>query len=285
MPLEYSITYTAENTYEDWVNDAHWQFLIVPLTDHTQELRSAEFTNSLHTLNERSINGYGFQTYRISPKKKFKQISFAARFKVLKKEINPFDFLPELEIGDSYDRLETMDFQVDHASFLGKTRFTTLPEKHSAIFRFDRSTSIFDNLRALNQWTYEHIFFKTGVTDVHTTLDEIIGKRHGVCQDFTHLFCALSRANGIPARYVSGYLHQGNGFFGDSQMHAWAEVFVPNLGWLGFDPTNNLMANENHIKVAHGKDYADCPPLKGIVFTMGANETKHSVIVASQQQQ
>lgn len=285
MPLEYSITYRAENTYEYWVNDAHWQFLIVPQNNDTQELLAANFSNSLGVLNEYSINGYGFQTLRVHPKKKFKQIAFEATFKVMKKEVNPFDFSPDEELSASYDHIETLGFKVENASFLRKTHFTSLPEKGCALFRFDRSKSIFMNLQNLNQWTYEHLFFKTGVTDVNTTLDEIIAKRHGVCQDFTHLFCALSRQNGVPARYVSGYLHQGNGYFGDSQMHAWAEVFVPNLGWMGFDPTNNLVANENHIKVAHGKDYADCPPLKGVVFTAGTNETKHSVIVASQQQQ
>jgi transglutaminase-like putative cysteine protease len=68
-------------------------------------------------------------------------------------------------------------------------------------------------------------------------------------------------------------------------MHAWAEAYVPQIGWLGFDPTNNLIANANHIKVAHGRDYSDCSPLKGVLFTTGKNKTSHSVHVSSQQQQ
>ena len=140
-----------------------------------------------------------------------------------------------------------------------------------------------DNLIALNKWVYIHIYFKTDVTHIGTLLDDIIENRHGVCQDFSHLFIAIARQNGIPTRYVSGYLHQGDGFFGDSQMHAWVESFVPNVGWIGFDPTNNLLANHNHIKVSHGKDYNDCPPIKGIVYTSGKNETKYSVEVSYQQ--
>lgn len=285
MSLEYSITYKAENTYEQWVNDAHWQFLILPEENSSQELITTDFTNSLNAINEHSINGYGFQTIRVHPKKKFKQITFEATCKVIKKEVNPFDFSLDQHIPNTYAHIEAIDFKVVNESFLRKTRFTTIPETNADLFCFDRTKSIFENLQALNEWTFKHIFFKTGVTDVNTSLDEIIEKRHGVCQDFTHLFCALARQNGIPARYVSGYLHQGNGYFGDSQMHAWAEVFVPNLGWIGFDSTNNLIANENHIKVAHGKDYFDCPPIKGVVFTTGSNETRHSVVVASQQQQ
>ncbi|NNC34827.1 MAG: transglutaminase family protein, partial [Croceitalea sp.] len=168
--------------------------------------------------------------------------------------------------------------------YLYKTHFTTLPLKHRELFVFDKNASIFENLNALNHWTFLHLYFKTGVTDVKTTLDEIIEKRHGVCQDFSHLFCALARENGVPARYVSGYLHQGNGYFGDSQMHAWAEAYIPNIGWIGFDPTNDLLAGTNHIKVAHGRDYSECSPLKGVVYSSGSNETSHTVNVSGHEQ-
>ncbi len=285
MSLEYSITYTAENTYENWVNDAHWQFLIIPQKNENQEFIDVQFNNSLNTINEFSINGYGFRTIRVHPKKKFKQISFEAHFKLIKREVNPFDFMEEEDISQAYAQIEKLDFRIDFEAFLRNTRLTTLPEKNRDAFVFDKKTSLFENLQALNEWTFTHIYFQTDVTDVNTVLNEVIDKRHGVCQDFTHLFCALARRNGIPTRYVSGYLHQGNGFFGDSQMHAWAEAYLPKIGWIGFDPTNNLLANTNHIKIAHGKDYTDCSPLIGVVYTTGRNETSHTVQVSSQQQQ
>ncbi len=285
MSLEYSITYTAENTYENWVKDAYWQFLIIPQQNDNQEFVSSIFSNSLKVINEYSVNGYGFRTIRVHPKQKFRQISFEAHFKLIKKEVNPFDFIPSGTVSEAYARIQKLDFKVDFEAFLRNTRFTTLPENNRDAFVFDQSTSIFENLQALNDWTYKHIYFKTEVTDVNTVLEEVIATRHGVCQDFTHLFCALARRNGIPTRYVSGYLHQGNGFFGDSQMHAWAEAYIPQLGWVGFDPTNSLLADTNHIKIAHGKDYTDCAPLKGVVYTTGRNETSHTVQVSAQQQQ
>lgn len=285
MSLEYDITYTAKNTYENWVNDAHWQFLIIPQQNDNQEFIGMMFENSLHSINEYSMNGYGFKTIRVRPQRKFKEISFEARFKLIKKEVNPFAFMPDDAISGAYDRIQKPDFKIDYEAFLRNTRFTTLPVNNKDAFVFDTGISIFENLQALNDWTYTHVYFKTDVTDVNTVLDEVIEKQHGVCQDFTHLFCALARQNGIPTRYVSGYLHQGNGFFGDSQMHAWGEAYVPNIGWIGFDPTNNLLANNSHIKVAHGKDYNDCSPLKGVVYTTGRNETSHTVQVTSQQQQ
>ena len=82
---------------------------------------------------------------------------------------------------------------------------------------------------------------------------------------------------------MSGYIHQGNNYFGDLQMHAWVEVLLPNIGWIGFDPTNDILVAQNHIKVCHGKDYKDCSPLKGVVYSCGDNETEYSVKVQSSQ--
>ena len=285
MSLAYSIIYTAENSYEHWVHKADWQFLIIPETNASQEFISIEFTNSINAVNHFSINGYGFPTIRIHPKQQFKEISFKAAFTLLKKEVNPFDFEPHKDPKEAYKKIGKLDFKVDFESFLTPTPYTLIPQKHHDIYLFDVTKSIFENLQELKHWTYLKIYFKTGVTDVNTTVDEIIEKRHGVCQDFAHLFCAIARLNGIPSRYVSGYLHQGNGYFGDSQMHAWVESYVPFVGWVGFDPTNDILVGTNHIKVSHGKDYKDCSPLSGVVRSKGTNETRHTVQVLSQQQQ
>ncbi|CAM3367575.1 transglutaminase family protein [Zobellia roscoffensis] len=285
MSLEYAITYKAENTYEEWVHEAYWQFMVVPEENESQQFIGVDFSNSISAKNEFSINGYGFKTIRVHPKDKFKEIAFEASFKLIKKEINPFDFKPDADISKSYRKIQELDFKIDFEAFLKKTHYTFIPEEQTVLFEFDQEKSVFDNLLALNKYTYNFIHFNAEATDVHTTLSELLKIRQGVCQDFTHLFCALARANGIPTRYVSGYLHQGNGYFGDSQMHAWAEVYVPFIGWMGLDPTNDILAGTNHIKVAHGKDYSDCSPLKGVVYTAGKNETVHSVQVSSQNQQ
>lgn len=277
-----SITYVAENKYEDFVQDAHWQFLIIPEENDTQQNIVTEFCNSKKAINEYSINGFGFRTIRVSPKEKFKEIEFKAHFKLQKKEVNPFDFTLETDDNWAYEQLKTLDFLIDHEGFLRSTLLTRLPKNETRLFIFERDQSIFDNLLALNHWTFMHLYFKPNVTNVHTQLAEIIEKRHGVCQDFSHLFCALARENGVPTRYVSGYLNQGVGYFGDSQMHAWAECFIPRIGWIGFDPTNDILANTDHIKVAHGKDYNDCSPLKGVVYAKGSNVTTHSVFINNQ---
>ena len=285
MFYEYEIEYATQNSYEKGLSEAFWQFLIIPEDNKTQELVRWDFKNDLGEKNSLSINGLGFKTVQVRSKAKIDHINFKANFKLIKKEINPFDFQLPHNLEEEYAMLNEHDYKVDHEPYLRKTKFTDLPEKYASIFDFDYGKSIFENLLALNQWVFNKIFFKPGVTGVDTPLEEIIEERHGVCQDFTHLFCAIAKKNGVPSRYVSGYLHQGNGFFGDSQMHAWVEAHVPMVGWIGFDPTNNILSNHNHIKVSHGKDYTDCAPLKGIVYTMGKNETKYSVNVKASEQQ
>ena len=283
MALNYVIKYAATNTYENFVDEALWQFLIAPLDSKSQQVISSEFRNSLHLPVEKSINGYGFETFRVHPKKRFKSIDFEAEFHVIKDKINPFEKTSDLSIEEEISELNSLNFKVEHSAFLKSTTLTKLPVSHEIDFVYDEEVSIFENLKNLNKWIFDSFSFKTDVTDVDTDLDIILEEKQGVCQDFTHLFCAIARSYRIPTRYISGYLHQGNGYFGDSQMHAWAEAFIPGCGWVGFDPTNNLIAAENHIKVADGKDYSDCPPIKGIVYTSGKNHTKYSVEVHAQQ--
>src|SRR5690606_3359672 len=120
-----------------------------------------------------------------------------------------------------------------------------------------------------NKHTNKLLSYHKNITTVATTASEALKLKKGVCQDYAHLFIAFSRANRIPVRYVSGYLNQGKKFFGSSFMHAWVEVYIPALGWVGFDPTNNLLVDENYIKVAHGADYLDCAPIKGVLKSIG----------------
>jgi transglutaminase-like putative cysteine protease len=283
MYNEYKINYTAQNIYENWVDKAYWQFLIIPLENETQKNVQVVFKNSQDFPMEYSVNGYGFNILRVHSVAPFKDISFEANFTFLKTEENPFDFIPNANRAWEYDQLAQLAYQVDFDQFLKRTHFTHLPTKRASLFAFDKNISIFDNLMALNTYIYEQLHYSPGVTDVHTTLEQIIQTKQGVCQDFAHLFCALAKEQGIPSRYVSGYLNQDGGFFGDTQMHAWVEAHIPGIGWKGFDPTNNILANTNHIKVCHGKDYSDCAPLKGVIFAQGKNTTTHSVSVHSQQ--
>lgn len=285
MWKEYTVTYKSDNIYENWVYDAYWQFLIIPHTNETQEIIDIDFSDSLYSYTQYSINGFGFPTIKIHPRKKFTQISFEAVFKVLKSDTNTIVPNDSPNFATALKENQSLDFQIEFERYLKSTSLTKLPGQNKGFFQFDSKTSLLENLIGLNNWIHGNFLYAPGVTDTATVLEKVLKQRSGVCQDFAHLFCAICRENQIPCRYISGYLNHESGYLGDSQMHAWVEAFVPGLGWIGFDPTNDIRTDINHIKVSHGKDYNDCPPLKGIVYSKGSHRTLHAVTVKNQQQQ
>ena len=125
----------------------------------------------------------------------------------------------------------------------------------------------FDIVQQLMHAVFERFEYRSDVTTVTSTVTEILSHRTGVCQDFAHVLIGLCRAVGIPARYVSGYIlagtESGAPKRGTGASHAWIEAFTPTHGWRGFDPTNDLMASEHHVKMAVGRDYRDVPPTRG----------------------
>ena len=117
-------------------------------------------------------------------------------------------------------------------------------------------------------------------TRVDSPIDVALENRQGVCQDYTHIMIAMVRALGIPCRYVSGYLfHRAQSLDRSAAdaSHAWPEAYLPELGWVGFDPTNDVLVGGRHIRVAVGRDYADVPPTRGVF--RGDAETDLSVAV------
>ncbi len=122
----------------------------------------------------------------------------------------------------------------------------------------------FQIISKINNFIYTHFKYIKGVTTVETTIEEIWHLKAGVCQDFTLFMLSVLRLIKIPCRYVSGYIcSDTNQLRGDGATHAWLEVYFPNYGWLGFDPTNNCLAGVQHIKLAVGRNFNDCSPVKG----------------------
>ena len=114
--------------------------------------------------------------------------------------------------------------------------------------------------------------YRPGSTTVATRVREVLRARQGVCQDFAHVLIAGLRGHGLAARYVSGYLETDpppgqQRLVGTDATHAWVQVWMPTLGWLSVDPTNDCVTGDRHVTVAWGRDYADVPPVKGVIFT------------------
>lgn len=140
-----------------------------------------------------------------------------------------------------------------------------------------------DPLSTVNQIStllFDTITYTPQSTNVDSPIDLVLTQQKGVCQDITHVMIAICRTLGIPSRYVSGYLYHRRDDNDRSQSdatHAWLEVWLPELGWVGIDPTNRIWASERHIRIAIGRDYADVPPTRG-VYRGNANEHLNVVV-------
>ena len=191
--------------------------------------------------------------------------------------------LPESLPSDSWAVIDALTREQDHWEFLRpseRTEPTELLNQFAAELDIRRRDDPLTVLRQMNMAIYEAFDYMPESTDVDSPIDEALEKRRGVCQDLAHIMIALMRGLGIPSRYVSGYLyyrHDNPDRSTPDQSHAWVEALLPSLGWVGFDPTNNIMAGERHIRVAIGRDYSDVPPTKGVF--KGAAESELEVEV------
>ncbi len=137
----------------------------------------------------------------------------------------------------------------------------------------------------LNRRIHADFIYDPVATTIATPLEEVMTHRRGVCQDFAHLAIASLRSLGLPARYVSGYLRTRPPagkprLVGADASHAWFSAFCPDLGWVDFDPTNNVLPASEHITVAYGRDFDDVSPISGIITGGGKHLVKVSVDVA-----
>jgi transglutaminase-like putative cysteine protease len=159
--------------------------------------------------------------------------------------------------------------------FLRETPLTKPDDAIAAFAAAARADAGDDPLKLLHTvlaGLHSEITFDPDPTHAATTAAEAFTLKRGVCQDLTHIFIAAARSVGIPARYISGHFHRDDGVIDQDAGHAWAEAFVPNLGWVAFDAANGICATEAHIRVAAGLDYLSAAPVRGTRYG-GAGET------------
>jgi hypothetical protein len=144
---------------------------------------------------------------------------------------------------------------------------------------------LLDTLLDINATIFKEYAYRQGSTTVFTTAFEVYANRRGVCQDFTNLFICLARLLGVPARYVCGYVYCGPRATSDAARanavqseasHAWVQLYLPEVGWKGFDPTNGILTQTEHVRVAVGRNYVDATPTSGTIYVGGGPETSRS---------
>jgi transglutaminase-like putative cysteine protease len=144
---------------------------------------------------------------------------------------------------------------------------------------------LMETLFAINLTLFREYQYVPGSTWLETTPYEVYTTKKGVCQDFANLFICMARLLGIPARYVCGYVYTGNqdGARARSDAsHAWVQLYIPNVGWKGYDPTNGVLPTTEHVRVAYGRHYLDATPTSGTLYTQAYETLRIDVQVIDQ---
>ena len=300
------IFHTTRYVYPIQASESHNEARLMPLSDDDQTCLDFRLTLTPPA----RIFAYDLPSGRVhyfDTRVRHAELAIQAESLVITHRQNPFRFLPagnSAEDGEFYRRESVRQ---DYAEFLTATdRVQLHPEtdRIAAIARKQASgAGTVPFLMALTRQLYRVLVYAPGATSVNTTILHVLEHREGVCQDFAHLMLAICRRQGIPARYVSGYLYTGeaqpegrddgkapgapvdpdapHGLVSGNAMHAWVECLLTDNRWHGFDPTNNLLTNDYYVKVHTGRDYGDVPPVRGVYRGPFAHTLEVSVRVIS----
>ena len=180
-----------------------------------------------------------------------------------------------IETHDTGGVLRGTDERFPPSLFLRQTSLTSVNpamENFARELRAESEGDALGFLHSLMTQVSEHMTFDEDPTNSGTSAIEAFGGKRGVCQDYAHIFIACARSGGVPARFVSGHFLRSDGMVNQQAGHAWAEAYVPSLGWVGFDPANCICTTEAHARIAIGLDYLGAAPVRGTRYG-GGNET------------
>lgn len=265
--MHYSIRHTTLFQYSSPVRESVMELRMQPRSEGPQTLRNFQIATVPRTQLYAYTDHLGNAVYHFNVLREHAELRLEVQAAI---EMGPFPVPPEALDHLEWQRYNPYNLNADHFDFLEPSKFACSSADLSLfVARHNLVKPEIDPmsaLRALNATIYEAFDYEVGVTEVHSPIDHALTEGRGVCQDFAHIMIAIARSWGIPARYVSGYLYhrrEDKDRSGEDASHAWMEAWFPSLGWVGFDPTNNMLAGGRHIRVAVGRDYADVPPTRG----------------------
>lgn len=279
MP-KFKIKHLTQYTYQAPVRDSANQIILYPVNDEFQEVQTHELSISGDPLVYVSKDYYGNDVGTFSISSPHSELSILSTTVVSTRSKQlPADDLPA---ALQWQKLASLKSDIGFIDFLRQEHFDEMNALRSMteIQPIAESTPYQIALKFC-QYVYDNFSYIPGITTVETTTDVIWRLKAGVCQDFAHILLVLLRQVSIPARYVSGYIcpHK-NGMRGEGATHAWVEAYLPQYGWLGLDPTNNCIANETHVRLAVGRSFSDCSPVKGVYKGLPQHKLEVSVSVS-----
>jgi transglutaminase-like putative cysteine protease len=262
----YSIRHVTRFRYSGPVRESVMELRMQPRSEGPQTLRSFQISTNPRAQLYAYTDHLGNAVYHFNLLREHEELRIEAQATV---ELAHMDNWPDKLDPLEWSRYNGFNLSDDHFDMLEPSRFAA-PSRELASFMkiADLEKPVGDPLtalRTLQRGIYDSFDYEAGVTEVNSPIEVALEQRRGVCQDFAHIMTAIARAWGIPCRYASGYLyHKGSRDRSSANAtHAWVEAYLPSLGWVGFDPTNDLMAGSRHIRAAVGRDYADVPPTRG----------------------
>lgn len=263
--MYYSIKHITAFHYSEPITESVMELRMQPRSEGTQ--RCLHFRVSLHPRAPISVywDYLGNAVHHFDIPDRHQRLTITAQAVVTKQS----ELLPPLRLeADAWTALDALAAHPDYFDMLRPSHYaypSNLLTELAQELRVERRDDPMSLLRELTEALYHTFSYVPTSTNVDSLIDDVLRKRQGVCQDYAHVMIALVRSLGIPCRYVSGYLfHQHSDNSAPDATHAWVEARLPGLGWVGFDPTNNLICSERHILVAYGRDYADVPPTRGV---------------------
>jgi len=278
MP-NYRIKHITRYTYTSPVIDSANQILLYPIQDEHQDVKRHELEISESPSIEIFDDYYGNRVGIFTILRPHGELRIQSEMDVSTNEVSlPMDDVPAKE---QWENLERMREEFPYMDFLTPEIFSAseeLIEQANRILK--ENTSPLDVAKAMAAYVHDCFEYKKGITSVETSIDEVWRLKAGVCQDFAHILLVMLRTTGIPARYVSGYICPKNhDLRGEGATHAWVDAYIPFYGWLGLDPTNNCIVNDRHVRLAVGRNFSDCTPVKGTYKGSAEHTLEVSVII------
>jgi transglutaminase-like putative cysteine protease len=288
--MKYQIIHTTEYFYHQTVSLCHNIALLTPRNTNLQDCRktAVKITPQPDVLNEyEDFFGNKALYFAVQQEHSSLRVTVLSQVETYKEKnlgLELYNNIAWEEITKLLDVPGEDNFLA--RQFIPATAITaSTKEIHAYAMRsFTPRRSVLEATRDLVQRIFDDFEFTPGFTTLATPLIEVMENRKGVCQDFAHLAIACVRSMGLPARYVSGYIEtippEGTEKLkGVDASHAWFSLFIPQSGWIDFDPTNNLIPSDQHITIGWGRDYTDLPPLKGVILSIGSHQLDVSVDV------
>ncbi|HEY6503921.1 MAG TPA: transglutaminase family protein [Chitinophagaceae bacterium] len=285
----YSVEHTTKYQYHEQVSLCHNIAALAPRNTETQTCRAFNIIISpLPEILEEHVDFFGNKLYYFVIEQEHEELTVTVRSQVEK--IYAADPTPSYPV-QSWESVRDI-LLASTGEYIYEKQFTHPTEITAAIegiknyvqLSFTTGRPLFEAAYDLIKRIHSDFSFTPGFTTISTPLSVVMRERKGVCQDFAHLAISCIHSMGLPAKYVSGYLETlapagKEKLTGVDASHAWISVFIPGMGWVDFDPTNNQPANEQYITIGWGRDYFDIIPLKGVIMSSNPHELTVSVDV------